>query len=331
MRNIGPNWDGNQFWFESILGHEYIFEVYSLDPEYTGDYTLELYEFVDDNFDGLPDYMGQNYIADGLGGTGIFLDNGDGTAGITVTGTSVYRNRLENNGGDGLFLLSSGAVIVNYMDSLENGGMGLNLNTNIHDDWTPPAAVTLTGLNLDGNGNHGLGVRTLGSIAWTNSRSTGNLGYASDLDNCQYDDFSFGGHAGQLIAKPITLTRLVSDGNMSVEFVANSFGSITASGIISHNSGGSGMYLNNAYTGSTGSITLLGTLGENQFMNNWFAGLRVYSNGNVTLNNIRAEWNGEGNSEAGVRVYSHGTILISKGIIENNYNDGIYAVESITT
>ncbi len=135
---VSPSWSNYTFWFDTILGHEYQFEIYGVDGA-TGTYTLELYEYVDaedldeDGFpdgNGIPDYLGKSYMADGLGGTGIYLDNSDAFAGVTVTGTPTRSTWIENNGGDGLFILSNGAVIVSYINSMKNGGMGVSVNTN---------------------------------------------------------------------------------------------------------------------------------------------------------------------------------------------------------
>ncbi len=185
---------------------------------------------------------------------------------------------------------------------------------------------------MEFNGGHGLGVRTLGSIAWSKSTTKWNQGYASDLDNCLYDGY-FVCSCRAAVAKPITLTSLVSEGNWYSGIVANSFGSITASGIDTRNSGGTGMHLNNAYEGATGTITLLGTLGENKFMSNRMAGLRAISNGAVTLNNLRVVSNGSAINEdyfAGIYVDTAGSLVITGGWIESNYTEGILVQNAST-
>lgn len=315
------------FWFDTEFGHEYLLEISGVEADYAGKYSFELYEF-EDNGSGQPEDLGKVFPNDGLGGTGIWIDNKWGTAGVTITNPVTSKGQLHNNSGDALFIHSNGAVTVNNLNTNDNGNMGVNITTNYYDTAIP-ATVNLSGLETNWNGAHGVGVQTLGSIMYSTSTSGGNGYYAAYLDNCRPDG-SDGCEA--TVMKPVTLTKLNFDNNAYGPAVVRSFGNITAGGIKSQWNNGSGLALRNNFTGSTGTITLLGTLGQNVFEGNALAGMRIYSYGNVTLSNFLVKNNGSYyNAEAddpeamsaGMYISAGGKILLSSGTVDQNYRTGI--------
>jgi hypothetical protein len=320
---ISPNWVDGQFWFDTEEGHQYRFNIAGEEEYYSGKYKFELYEYADDDANGLPDDYGKDYRDDGLGGIGILIENSFGAGGVTVTNPVTSRAEVGGNSGDGLFIRSNGVVLVNNLNANDNGGMGVNITTN-YDNPVIPANVTLSGLATNWNGDHGVGVKTLGTIMYSASTSGGNGYYAAYLDNCRPDGM---GGCEATVMKPVTLTKLTLDNNAYGPAVVFSFGNITAGGIISRNNGGSGLALYNYYTGSTGIITLLGTLGQNIFENNMLAGMRLYSNGNVTLSNFVVRNNGwwyvSEEFNAGMYISAGGKVLLSSGTVEQNQHNGI--------
>lgn len=315
------------FWFDTEFGHEYLLEISGVEAEYRGKYSFELYEFID-NGAGQPQDLGKVFPNDGLGGTGIWIDNKWGTAGVTITNPVTSKGQLQNNSGDGLFIHSNGAVTVNNLNANDNGNMGVNITTNYYDTAIP-ATVNLSGLETNWNGAHGVGVQTLGSIMYSTSTSGGNGYYAAYLDNCRPDGL---GGCEATVMKPVTLSKLNFDNNRYGPAVVNSFGNITAGGIKSQWNGGSGLALFNDYDGSTGTVTLLGTLGQNVFHGNQLAGMRIYSNGSVTLSNFWVKDNGttyvadaydpEAMS-AGMYISAGGNVMLSGGTVESNVRSGI--------
>ncbi|MBP8857288.1 MAG: right-handed parallel beta-helix repeat-containing protein, partial [Anaerolineaceae bacterium] len=302
--------------------------VNEVHDDYSGKYKFELYEYVDDDANGLPDDYGKDYRDDGLGGIGILIENSSGAGGVTVTNPVTSRTEVGGNSGDGLWIRSNGAVLVNNLNANDNGNMGVNITTN-YDNPVIPANVTLSGLATNWNGDHGVGVKTLGTIMYSASTSGGNGYYAAYLDNCRPDGM---GGCEATVMKPVTLTKLTLDNNAYGPAVVFSFGNITAGGIISRYNGGSGLALFNNYTNSTGTITLLGTLGQNVFQGNQLAGMRLYSNGSVTLSNFWVKDNGttyvadELDPEAisaGMYIYAGGKITLSSGLVESNVRNGI--------
>jgi hypothetical protein len=159
---------------------------------------------------------------------------------------------------------------------------------------------------------------------YNSSVSRGNVYYADYLDNCLSDGY---GNCADAVMKPVTLTKLTLEGNAYGPVVVNSFGNITAGGIISRNNDGSGLALFNNYYGSTGTITLFGTLGQNVFQGNKLAGMRIYSNGNVTLSNFVVRNNGStyvsDSWSAGMYISAGGKVLLSSGTVAENPYNGI--------
>ncbi len=325
---ISPNWVDGQFWFDTEEGHQYRFNIAGEEEYYSGKYKFELYEYVDDDANGLPDDYGKDYRDDGLGGIGILIENSSGAGGVTVTNPVTSRTEVGGNSGDGLWIRSNGAVLVNNLNANDNGNMGVNITTN-YDNPVIPANVTLSGLATNWNGDHGVGVKTLGTIMYSASTSGGNGYYAAYLDNCRPDGM---GGCEATVMKPVTLTKLTLDNNAYGPAVVFSFGNITAGGIISRYNGGSGLELFNKYTNSTGTITLLGSLGQTVFQGNQLAGMLLYSNGSVTLSNFWVKENGttyvaealdpEAIS-AGMYISAGGKITLSSGLVESNVRNGI--------
>jgi len=323
----GYNWEDGYFWFDTEEGHQYKFNIAGDTADYSGRYTFELYEY-ENSGDGTPVDFGKVFQNDGLGGSGIYIDNTYGTAGVTVTNPAASRAEVNGNSGDGLFIRSNGTVTVNNLNAYDNGNAGVSVTTN-YDNSVIPATVNLSGLVTNWNGGHGVGVQTLGSIVYSASTSGGNGYYAAYLDNClSYD----GENCLATVMKPVTLTKLNFDNNAFGPAVVRSFGNITAGGITSRYNGGSGLMLKNDFTGSTGTVTLLGTLGQNVFEGNKLAGMRIYSNGNVTLSNFVVRNNGKDyNPEAddpealsaGMYISAGGKILLSSGTVTENNRNGI--------
>jgi putative surface-exposed virulence protein len=323
-----PNWFDGYFRYDTTEDHNYQFVIAGDEEFYSGRYTFELYEYTDDDLNGVPDDYGKVFPNDGLGGSGIYIYNAYGTAGVTVTNPVTSRAEVKGNSGDGLFIRSNGAVTVNNLNAYDNGNAGVSVTTN-NDNPLIPATVTLSGLLTNWNGGHGVGVQTLGSIVYSSSTSGGNGYYAAWLDNCRE---IWGGACEAAVMKPVTLTKLNFDNNAYGPAVVNSFGSITAGGIKSQWNNGSGLALFNNFIGSTGNITLLGTLGQNVFEGNALAGMRIYSNGNVTLSNFLVKNNGSYYNDeaydpealsAGMYVSAGGKILLSSGTVDQNNRAGI--------
>lgn len=322
------DWSDGYFWFDTVAYHEYLFFIAGEEAEYTGRYTFEMYEYIDKG-DGTPVDLGKTFANDGLGGTGIYVNNDSGIASVTFTSPATYRAEVNDNSGDGLFVRSNGAVTVNNLNAYGNGNMGVNITTNA-GSAVIPATVALSGLETNWNGGHGVGVQALGSILYSSSASGGNGYYAAYLDNCRPDG---SGGCEATVVKPVTLTKLNFDNNAYGPAVVFSFGNITAGGIKSFYNNGSGLALFNNFTDSTGTITLLGTQGQNIFESNSLAGMRIYSNGNVTLSNFVVRNNGSKYIDdaddpealsAGIYISSSmGKIMLSSGTVEANVHNGI--------
>jgi len=309
-------------------------------------------QFLHNGWDGISVFTdGQttlsNITAEGNGGNGAFLFSASppNSAGVTIKGASSFNN----NGWDGLYIYTFGAVMLSNITANDNG-------------WDPnrdPAtsdgeggyyydasgkgafilahkAITLTGVNtFNGNASTGLYADALGLITVSNLTADGNgCDPLKDLN----DTICAGAF---LLGAGINLTGY---GNFSGNFrkglhAENAYipsmdanvGAITLNNIFAKGNGTDGLY---AWTSGNMAYNV-SLLGMNTFLNNGSRGAAVESNGAVTLNNITSNGNFDfgvyvDNTNAtsakpvvfvGLGTYvgnSNGIVVLSKGAITTN-------------
>ncbi|MFN8410900.1 MAG: hypothetical protein U0Z26_00795 [Anaerolineales bacterium] len=217
-----------------------------------------------------------NNNSNGVSGYGASLRNdyAGATAGVTLKGTNIFFS----NKYSGLEVYSKGAVSLNNIQSVNNGGYG----TFIENDYATPQPVTLTGSNVfKFNVNTGLYIRSLGQITASNVTSNSNS-IGADLDN-QLSSISSG----------ITLTGVnYFNSNSYYGLVIKSAGAVALNNINANDNGvvGSahGLFVDNTFGTLFKGVTLTGT---NVFNGNKDNGLYIKSEGIISLSNITANGN----------------------------------------
>ena len=285
-------------------------------------------------------YDGTTYPYDNSGGIYLENDFGTDTGSVAVNGTS---NRFTNNYEDGLDVLSNGAITT---DSLIANGNGLK-GTIPTFVWvgaflenagnSSPKPITLNGLNLF-NSNHddGLDVYSYGAIKANDLNAAYNAnGAGVVLDNCNRDVSGYYCYNGS--AQTVTVTGINTFNQNDLDGLdVYSYGNITAADLNAsgNDTDGSidlnaGVWLENdfaSYTtskNSKGTVTLTGT---NNFSDNVFDGLDVYSYGAIKASNIHAV-----NNQCDGAYLDNSNASTAQAITLTNYNtfnyDGCYGLE----
>ena len=250
-----------------------------------------------------------NTLADGAD-----LDNDfpGAVGGVSVTNTATYSPSFNNNGGNGLEVDSRGAITVMDLNATGNNNDGVYLK---NSDGTGNISLgtarvgwvnSLSGNGLNhlqaGNGWDGLEVYSKGSVALSNITASSNGSYDAGTDTYSGEGVHIDNTAG---VAGVTLTGTnVTNFNWTNGLDVASNGAISINNLTANNNGyfdtltdiqddavnGYGTSLDNSSVSTAQPITLTGT---NQFNNNMYDGLDVFSNGGaVTLNNLTANGNG---------------------------------------
>jgi hypothetical protein len=292
----------------------------------------------------------KNVEAGNNAGFGISLDNhlSKTNAGVTFTGSS-DRSWVGNNGGYGMYIYTLGKVMVSKINATNNSHYGLQIDNavegaekgsvtitdaeisrNIMNAYTAPnyyslnvtsrGAITLTRVYVNGNGDRQItdddGDETMavdGGALLDNRSSTATVKPGITLTNVDcYDNYGEGSRPG--------------DG-----LVVLSYGNISIKNIGADNNSGYGAWLDNMYSGSTGTITLArtGTF-TNQFNNNGNSGLYAQSNAAIKVDYVNSNGNGNADGEHGAHLNNSGEdddiaspITISNSSFDNNSDSGL--------
>jgi len=212
-------------------------------------------------------------------------------------------NTLNNNGGDGLSVVSRGAVSIANLRTSDNSGNGALID-NSYAGTLIPQNVALTGTNVfNANTVNGLKVLTFGAVTLYNLAANDNgptagQGYGVYVNN--YDPLGSPDGNEAALARNVVLYGVNSfTGNDYIGLYISSLGAITAYNVTANENGlgvnpGSGAVLNNNNVGSNavasvGSVVLAGL---NYFSGNGENGLDIASFGVISLNSISAFGNG---------------------------------------
>ena len=250
-----------------------------------------------------------NLSADGNGTYGVWLDNLQSfTSNVNVTGTNFFTN----NGHEGLYIDSYGAISLNNITTNGNGtatGFGGLFAEN--NGALLPQNITLTGIsNFNKNNLYGASLNSSGKVSIGNVTAIGNLGSAGVIIVN-----SFLG-----ILKPQTVTLLgpsMLTNNNGDNLDIATYGAITLNNLTANGSvGGIGANLNfNAIT--SGNVTLNGV---NSFNHNSSTGLNIVSNGTVLLNGLSALSNHKGGAYIDNTASTTLSPVTLNGVSTLNYN-----------
>ncbi|MEN6524049.1 MAG: right-handed parallel beta-helix repeat-containing protein [Anaerolineaceae bacterium] len=216
---------------------------------------------------------------------------------------------LVNNTTRGAIISTLGNVILRNVVVIGNGQEGIIITKDSSTYDNGAKKVTVIGSNFKDNGQTNLDIYASGSVIITNLISTRSVnGSGLQVNN-----------TGALTPLPVSLSKVVLTGNKDKGGIIFSRGTITVNGITASQNVGAGLYLDNSFTGATGNIIMLGTLGANQINNN-NSGLNIFSDRNITISFLQANENGfEG-------IYIEGKGPSSNVIltgVESSYNDAL--------
>ncbi len=99
-----------------------------------------------------------------------------------------------------------------------------------------------------------------------------------------------------------------------------SSGNVTLNNILAVNNGSNGVFIDN--TAGSGTVSILGTMGDNTISDNGGSGLAVYSNKAITIDKVIAIQNG-GNGMIVDNQADGGAITITNSITRLNARDGL--------
>jgi len=230
---------------------------------------------------------------------GVYLDNM--WAGAMGDVAIVGYGRVDGNLEYGIEIYSNGAVKLANINAVNNGFKGAHVENSALA--VTPKAVAISGNNnFNGNGAHGLVIKSYGVITLNNINASWNGGaFNAYINNCQF------GTTGctALVQAAITMTGVNNfDGNWGggSGLYMQSFGNITVNNLSASNNNGVGAYIDNQWlnqavvpVASTGNLTITGYA---NFDGNGQSGLSALSNGNITIANLNANNNG-GNGYTG--------------------------------
>jgi putative surface-exposed virulence protein len=205
-----------------------------------------------------------------------------------VTINNLLIENASGGGGWALEVVTTGNIIVNNVDVQNNttiaGGAYLSNSSG-------QTNLTVNDSTFNGNGGYagGLQISTEGAATFKNIHAINNDGFGAYISN-----------SDAVTPKAVTFTGSNNfSGNGQGGLNVYSDGAITLSNVTAMgNAGGSGAYLDNCagfdadeYCLNTApsAVTLKGT---NNFSNNGWDGLRVWTPGTITINNLTANDNG---------------------------------------
>lgn len=274
------------------------------------------------------------------GGYGVYVVNTFGaTPSVSVSGASTAYNQFNDNGLDGLYIASKGAISVKYSNAINNLDDGFTL---YNDFGSATAGVSVTNCNLISNGGDNLYLYSYGAIKISyleaNQSDTG----SGAILNNRFSSSSPG----------VTVSNANFWDNFATGLYVESKGNIILTNTAAWDNGGAasanGAYLNNS--AGTGYIKITNPKSTDidmfaGFDNNEARGLDLYTNGTVTLTNVNMIGNVEqgmyaglgirpsgvtltncrvdDNDDAGIIISTIGPVVISGGHANNNFGWGV--------
>jgi hypothetical protein len=223
-----------------------------------------------------------------------YTDDGQGTyltcavlaQNVTISGTNVF----SDNSGTGLYIRTAGGVSLSNITATVNSGSGVDLDNCrfVSPNCSVPGikSFTLAGTNnINSNTSTGLDITLTGAITVNNLTANGNgtsgYGIGADLLNA----FT----AGQFVKLTGTNTF---NANRNEGLYIETQGAVSLNNVSANDSlqaGGAVIYNNDGGAGSPQNVTLTGV---NNFNDNKYDGLDIYSYGVIAIHSVTANRNG---------------------------------------
>ncbi len=258
-------------------------------------------------------------------GYGIYIDP-------LSTGSILLDNViLSNNSNHGAFISTSGNVTLKKVNASYNSNKGVFIAATDSESSAAGAKnITIIDSTFQQNFAHNLWVNASGSITIKNLTSNNSIGYGVRLDNSSATKSPGVSLKNAFVTENQSLgVGIVSKGNILVDSI-----------IIRNSTSGIGLSIVQNIPGSTGSVTLKGSLFNNLIEGNGMSGLKILTYRNVSIMNTLSRYNsGTGieidaepntgsvslknvsanqNGEWGVQVYTSGKIIWNKGEANSN-------------
>lgn len=248
---------------------------------------------------------------------GVWVNNTHGTTpSVSVSGASTVYNQFNDNGIDGIYVMSKGAISVKYSNFLGN----LDDGATLYNDYAgATAGITVANSNFIENGDDNLRAYSYGAIKLSyieaNQSPTGN---GAELYN-----------ASSPSSPGVTISNANFWDNFTTGLWVESKGNIILTNTAAWDNDGAGgvdgAYLNNS-TG-TGYIKVSNPKSTDidmfaGFNNNHDRGLNMFTNGTVTLTNVNMIANQEQGMYAGLGTYPAG-VTMTNCRVDDNQSSGI--------
>ena len=278
---------------------------------------------------------------------GLYILASDSTKTISFTGARSFTANYTNNGGYGIYILSSGIINLRAVDASGNG-----YGAYIDNSTGSNKAVNISSADFsDSTLGTGLVVTSNGAIVLKNATSDSNALNGMQLDN-----------TSSIKKQNVKIyDTMASDNASGSGILIESTGMVILSAVqANYNTGteGKGVSIDNCQYDSalggcayTAGIKVIGS--DNQFNENKLDGLSIMTNGAVVLTNITADKNDEngltinntfnsskvsvklsnasgytnsfsGNGNYGVYITIPGSITLSKLEAKDNTKDGLF-------
>ena len=227
------------------------------------------------------------------------------SAGISISGTNLLANQFNNNAlADGLFIRTTGKLVLNNIAASGNGVNGIYYNNTANTNTTSLNTIVannnqFAGMYIVSKGQvTGYGIIANHNGAGINQAAVGMpftfLGATSVYIS---NTSSTTGTAGVVISRSqfnenlSTGLRVYSNGNITVNNI-QAVGNRTADPTPPSNLRIDGAYLQNTSSPFAVSIKVLSSLGSNRFDNNRDYGLHILARQNITISKATANGNG---------------------------------------
>jgi hypothetical protein len=243
-----------------------------------------------------------NVQGDGNDAAGAELYNYDlqGAGGVDISDSD-----FDNNGDNGIWVESEGAITLTNTDATNNGFDGVDLI-----NYEGAGNVSVTGGNFSDNDEAGLYIDSAGSVTLATVISNTNRNGA-----VIFTDYGTGN---------VSVSGSLFNNNIWTGIEVTSNGDITLDDVDASNNSVGGAYLN--ALGGSGNIFVQNT---SQFNSNGQYGLHAFANGNITVDNTTVDGGLLTDGGAWLKSFD-GNVSVSNSLFTNNLDYGLLAVAAGT-
>ncbi|NPV41217.1 MAG: hypothetical protein HPY72_07745 [Anaerolineae bacterium] len=244
---------------------------------------------------------------------GAMLDNSAGSGGVSVI-NSLFNSSVNfyHNNYHGLQIVTNGSVSITNASAMQNGEDGLNVDS---DGGTGSVSIksttSLITSSYSYNTKYGIRIEARGAVSIINN---GRMFLRDNGYTGAYIDNQSGTNAA------VAVFKAEVNENVMKGLEIYSSGSVTLNNILAVNNGSNGVFIDN--TAGSGTVSILGTMGDNTISDNGGSGLAVYSNKAITIDRVIAIQNG-GNGIIVDNQADGGAITITNSITRLNAKDGL--------